>query len=140
MDVATEAETVVAEINRLLDNHTDAEIAELLNAHGMISGEGKRFNRLMVVRIRTNYRLESRYSRLRTRSLLSLEEIAACLDVTPDTIKIWRRAGLLKAHPYDDKGQCLFEPPGQDAPIKYRRQDKTRRKSTASQASVTPPN
>jgi polynucleotide 5'-kinase involved in rRNA processing len=41
-------ETVVTEINRLLDDHTESEIADLLNSKGMISGEGKRFNRTMV--------------------------------------------------------------------------------------------
>jgi DNA invertase Pin-like site-specific DNA recombinase len=131
---------VIAEINRLLDEHTDAEIAELLNRKGMISGEGKRFNRLMVGHIRTDYRLESRYSRLRARGLLSLHKIAERLDVKPDTIKIWRRAGLLRAHRYNDKGQCLFELPGLDAPIKYRHQGKTRGRSASCQASVNPLN
>jgi DNA invertase Pin-like site-specific DNA recombinase len=134
------SETVVAEINRLLDEHTDAEIAELLNSQGMISGEGKRFNRLMIRRLRIHYGLESRYSRLRARGLLRLDEIAASLDVCQDTIKLWRRAGLLRAHRCDDKGQYLFESPGPDAPIKYRRQRKTRGKSVSSQASLNPPN
>ncbi len=132
--------TVVAEINRLLEAHTDAEIAALLNDQGMISGSGKPFNRLMVARIRIRYRLESRYSRLRARGLLSLHDIARHLDVKPDTIKIWRRAGLLRAHPYDDKGQCLFEVPGPDAPIKYRHQRKSRGKSASCQATVNPLN
>jgi hypothetical protein len=86
------------------------------------------------------YRLESRYSRLRARGLLSLHDIARHLDVKPDTIKIWRRAGLLRAHPYDDKGQCLFEVPGPDAPIKYRHQRKSRGKSASCQATVNPLN
>jgi hypothetical protein len=132
--------TVVAEINRLLEAHTDAEIAALLNDQGMISGSGKPFKRLMVARIRIRYRLESRYSRLRARGLLSLHDIARHLDVKPDTIKIWRRAGLLRAHPYDDKGQCLFEVPGPDAPIKYRHQRKSRGKSASCQATVNPLN
>jgi hypothetical protein len=82
---------VVAEINRLLDEHTDGEVAELLNSQGMISGGGKRFNGLKVARIRIGYRLEDRYSRLRARGLLSLHEIAAYLDASPFTIKTWRR-------------------------------------------------
>jgi hypothetical protein len=45
-------EPVVTEINRLLDDHTEGEIAALLNGMGMISGEGKRFNRMMVARVR----------------------------------------------------------------------------------------
>jgi len=117
--------TVVAQIDRLLEEHTD-KITELLNSQGLTSGAGKSFNHPMVNRIRVNYHLKTRYHRLRARGMLSLREIAKCLDVRPDTVKIWRRAGLLVAHRYNDKGQCLFEPPGADAPMKYRHQGKTR--------------
>lgn len=119
---------VVAEIDRLLENHTDGETAELLNRQGLTSGQGKPFHHVMVTRIRLSYDLQSRYDRLRARGLLTLDEIAKCLDVTPTTVKIWRRAGLLVAHRYDDKGQCLFEQPGADAPVKYRHQCKSRGK------------
>lgn len=122
------SEAVVTEINRLLDKHTDAEVADLLNSHGMASGEGKCFNRLMVRRIRIDYGLESRYCRLRNRGLLSLDEIAEALDVCPETIKQWRRAGRLRAHRCDDKGQYLFEPPGRDRPLKYQHGGKIRAK------------
>jgi len=89
--------TVITEINRLLDEHTEGGVAHLLNRQGTISGEGKRFNRTMVARIRSNYGLASRYSRLRARGLLTLHEIAAHLDVSPATTKVRRRAGLLRA-------------------------------------------
>jgi DNA invertase Pin-like site-specific DNA recombinase len=128
--------TVVAEIDRLLEEHTDAEIAELLNSRGLLSGAGKSFNPAMVSRIRVYYRLKSCYQRLRARGMLTLREIATCLDVRPDTAKRWRRAGLLIAHRYNDKGQCLFERPGADAPTKYRHQGKTRGKYARSRANV----
>lgn len=126
--------TVITEIDRLLNEHTEEEIAHLLNSQGMISGEGKRFNRGMVARIRSNYGLASRYSRLRGRGLLTVHEIAAHLDVSPATAKVWRRAGSLRAHRYNDKGQCLFERVGPDAPMKYQWQRNNRVKSTPSKA------
>jgi hypothetical protein len=132
--------TVVAEINRLLNEHTEREIADLLNSRGTVSGEGKRFNRTMVARIRSNYDLQTRYSRLRARGLLTVHEIAARLDVSATTAKIWRRAGLLKAHRYDDKGQCLFEQPGPEAPIKYQYQRRNHVKSVPSEAGLNPLN
>jgi DNA invertase Pin-like site-specific DNA recombinase len=122
---------VVTMIDRLLDEHTEGEIAELLNERGMTSGEGKRFHPMMVARICDSYALKSRYLRLRARGLLEEREIAKRLNVEPCTIKIWRRAGLLVAYRYDDKGQCLFERPGADAPVKYKHQDKTRGKLAA---------
>ena len=116
---------VVAAVDRLLDRHTDAEVAEHLNAAGLTSGEGQRFHRLMVRNIRQGYGLKTRYQRLRERGLLEEREVAALLDVKPLTIKIWRRAGLLAAHAYDDKGSCLYERPDESAPKKYRHQNKT---------------
>ena len=124
--------TVVTEINRLLDNHTEGEIADLLNSKGMISGEGKRFNRTMVARIRSNYDLEARYSRLRARGMLTLAEIAKRLDISAATAKTWRRAGLLRSHRYNDRGENLFEQPGPNTPIKYQYQRKNRANSMAS--------
>lgn len=129
---------VVAEIDRLLADHTDAETAEQLNRQGIRSGEGKAFTRLMVRRIRIDYHLASCYVRLRTRGLLTLHEIARCLDVCPSTVQMWRRAGLLTAHRYDDKGQYLYERPGVDAPIKFRHMGKTLGKSEASKPNTQP--
>jgi DNA invertase Pin-like site-specific DNA recombinase len=121
---------VVSEIDRLLDDHTDAEIAKLLNDRGMTSGEGKRFTRLRVRKVRIAYGLKDRLSRLRARGLLTLDEIAARFNVCSETIKGWRRAGLLRAHRSDDKGQYLFEPPGSDAPIKYKWKMRTKSKAS----------
>jgi DNA invertase Pin-like site-specific DNA recombinase len=123
---------VVSEIDRLLDDHTDAEIAKLLNHRGMTSGDGQRFTHTIVRHIRIRYELKSRFSRLRARGLLVLDEIAARLNVCSQTIQLWKRAGLLRVHRYDDKGGCLFEPPGPDTPIKYKQQGKTRTKSNPS--------
>jgi DNA invertase Pin-like site-specific DNA recombinase len=123
---------VVTTIDRLLDDHTDREIAELLNERGLTSGDGRRFHPTMVARIRVAHGLKNRYLRLRARGLLDEREIAKRLHVKRCTIKIWRRAGLLAAHRFDDRGQCLFERPGADAPVKYKHQDKTRGRVAAS--------
>jgi DNA invertase Pin-like site-specific DNA recombinase len=131
---------VVAAIDALLDGHTDGETAETLNRQGLTSGEGLRFRRATVTRIRLSYALPSRYERLRARGLLTLAEIAKRLEVTPDTAKVWRRAGLLVAHRYNDRGECLFEPPGPDAPVKFQHQGKLRGRSAASTPNSSPSN
>lgn len=117
---------VVAEIDRLLEGHTDHETAELLNASGMRSGEGLPFRRLMVRRIRIDYGLKTQYERLRARGLLSATEIARYLKVCTATIADWRRAGLLKAFQYNDNGQYLYERPGVDAPRRFAHKNKAR--------------
>ena len=111
---------VVAEIDRLLDSHTEARIAAILNERGFETGTGKTFSNWTVWRLRTRYKLRSRYDRLRTAGMLDKVELGKRLGVSPETIKIWRRAGLLKAHPFSDKDEYLYEPPGADVPQRYK--------------------
>ena len=98
---------VVAEIDALLDQHTEGQIADLLNQRGRVSGESLPLHVKMVQRIRRDYHLETRYERLRKAGMLTLCEIANMLGVTDQTAKIWRRRGLLSAHAYNDKNECL---------------------------------
>jgi DNA invertase Pin-like site-specific DNA recombinase len=111
--------SLVAEIDHLLDAHTDADIATILNERGLTSGQGQPFNPGIIYHLRADYDLKSRYDRLRARNFLTVDEMAQRLDVTTHTIKVWRRAGLLLAHRYNDKEQYLYEPPGVDAPSKF---------------------
>jgi DNA invertase Pin-like site-specific DNA recombinase len=107
---------VVEEIDRLLNDHTTMQIAAILNARGVTSGAGAAFHARLVARLTRNYHLKPRYERLRERGLLTLEEMADKLQVTSHTVKIWLRHGLLRGHAYSDKNECLYEPPGGDAP------------------------
>lgn len=109
---------VVAEIDALLDNHTDDQIARILNHRGQVSGAGLAFHAIMVQRLRRDHGLKARYDRLREAGMLTVEEIAKILGVSTHTVKIWRRRGLLLAHAYNDKNACLYEHPGDDPPIK----------------------
>ena len=44
--------------------------------------------------------------------------MAKCLEMIPQTVRNWGRLGLLLAYPYNDKNQCLYEPPNDKAPTK----------------------
>jgi hypothetical protein len=110
---------VVAEIDRLIDAHTDAEIATILRKRGVRTYEGTVPHRLMIRRIRIEYGLKSRFDRLRAAGMLTRHEVAKVLGVAVATIKAWRTNGWLHALAYDDKGGYLFERPGKDAPKKY---------------------
>lgn len=118
---------VVEEINRLLDHHTDGQIAMILNEKGMRSGEGVPFHSRIISRIRKAYGLKSRYNRLREAGMLTLQEIAKKLAVSTETLKAWRRHGLVQGHAYNGKKQCLFEPPGLNPPVKAQGQKLTER-------------
>ena len=109
---------VVAEIDRLLDHYTENEIAGILHKRGIPSGEGKPFNSRAVARVRRNYQLKSRYDRLREKGLLTIEEMADRLNLSPLWVRAWGAKGLLKAYPVNDKNICLYEDPGPDPPRK----------------------
>lgn len=66
------------------------------------------------------YSLRSRHDRLRAAGMLTLAEIATTLGVSTATVKVWRQDGLLKAHAFSDKPEHLYEPPGADAPARYK--------------------
>ena len=108
----------VAAVDELLDHHTHAQIADILNTRGMVSGEGRPFHHLIIMRIRDHYQLRTREQRLRDAGLLTLTEIAALLSVSTGTVKAWHHAGLITGHPYNDKGQCLYPPPGPNPPTR----------------------
>ena len=108
----------MAKIDRLLDSHTDGQVASLLNDRGHISSEGKPFNRVMILKIRRKYNLKSRYQRLRGAGLMTLPEIADGLHVHEKTINTWRDQGLLLAVPFNDKNEYLYPNPGENAPVK----------------------
>jgi hypothetical protein len=109
---------IVAKIDRLLDSHTDGQIASILNDRGHVSGEGKAFNRFIVQKIRRKYNLASRYQRLRDAGLLTIQEVADMLHVHEQTIKTWRDHGLLLAVTFNDKNECLYPHPGPNSPVK----------------------
>jgi DNA invertase Pin-like site-specific DNA recombinase len=107
--------SVVAEIDRLLDDHTKREVAEILNQRGCRSGEGLQFNRLIIKNICVKHRLASREERLQ---------------------KIWRWqvAGRLRAHRCNDKNEFLFEPPTPDDECNLRRRGRAPRRAPTKHA------
>ena len=111
---------IVAQIDRLLDQCTDGEIAAQLNQQGLRSGKGGRFRRITIENIRRSYGLKSRYDRLRETGMLAVREIASRLEITTNTAHTWRELGILKAQPYNDKRQYLFEPLSGPKPIAWR--------------------
>lgn len=104
---------VVAEIDRLLNDHTDGEVADILNARGLRPGVADRFTHFIIYHVRRKYRLEDRFTRLRRQGLLTLAEMAAALGVHPRTVKTHQSQGRLASVVYNDKGQRLYVPPGE---------------------------
>ena len=123
----TKASTI-AEIDKLLDHHTCAEIAAILRSRGLANGEGRPFNPAMVQRVIRTYRLRSRRQRLLDTGLIPLTQMAQLLGVSASTVKIWYHAGIVSGQRYNDKDQVLYNPPGPNPPTVHqgRRHDTVR--------------
>ena len=105
-------------MRELLAEHTDREIAAVLNERGFSSGTGKPFTPCIVGKIRRKYGLKNRYDRLRERGMLTVGEMANLLGVSTSCVAIWRARGVLNAQAYNDKNERLYEHPGEDPPRK----------------------
>jgi DNA invertase Pin-like site-specific DNA recombinase len=114
------ASDIVAQIDRLLDQYTEGEIAAQLNQQGLRSGKGGRFQGRSIAHIRRAYRLKSRYDRLRETGMLTVKEMARHLGIATHTAHTWRELGILKGLPYNDKKQYLFEPFSGPKPVTWR--------------------
>jgi hypothetical protein len=105
----TPADTL-AKIDQLLDFHTDAEIAEKLNAQGQRTYAGLPFQANHVSQLRRKHGLKDRFTRLREAGLLTVEELAETYGVKPQTIWRWYHHGLIQGECYNDRGSRLFRP------------------------------
>ena len=94
---------IVAEIDRLLNDHTEGEVADILNRRGCRTAHGLAFTQNLVKATRHHRGLKSRYERLRDRGLLTAREAGERLAVSEDTVHAWHKAGLLRADTYGDK-------------------------------------
>ncbi len=101
---------VVAEIDKLLEQHCDREVAEILNQQGRRTWQNAPFNVKKIAHIRQAFNLQCRYNRLRAKGLLTAKEMSVQHGVTTTTINLWAREGRLRKHRYDNARRCLYEP------------------------------
>ena len=112
VELRTTDAKVVEEIDRLIDTYTDAEIADLFNERGVRTVVTTPWTAARVGGLRHAYQLTDRRSRLLAQGLLSAADVAARYGVVVSTVHLWRRRGLLRAHPVNDKGDSLRDPAG----------------------------
>lgn len=124
---------VIRTVDNLLNEQTDQEAADILNQYNLLPGKGGTFTGRIVGNLRRAYEMKSYYERLREAGMLTVKEMAEILGVNGDRVKIWHKAGLLHGYVCNDRGVCLFDPPGPDAPTKIqgRKLSKRRRFPTS---------
>lgn len=116
---------VIELVDKLLDDHIYAEIADILNQKGIRPGgsarQGQadaRFTDLRVAYLVHHYGLRPRFDRLRGRGMLTTAEVTARLGICGSTLKRWVEHGLVTRHAYSGQAY-LYEKPGTNPPIKH---------------------
>ena len=115
---------VVQLVDTLLDNHIYPEIADILNDRGIRPGGSARrgqadarFTALRVAYLANEYRLRSRYDRLRDQGLLTRQEAATRLGICESTLIRWVEHGLVTRRAYNAHAY-LYEALGSNPPLK----------------------
>jgi hypothetical protein len=116
---------VIELVDKLLDHHVHAEIADILNHKGMRPGGSARpgqadarFTDLRVAYLVHRYGLRSRYDRLRDQGMLTKTELAARLGICESTLTRWVEHGLVTRHACSGQAY-LYEAPGPNPPVKH---------------------
>jgi hypothetical protein len=99
---------IVQLVDKLLDDHIYAEIADILNERGLRPGGSARpersqtrFTALRVACLVHRYAVRSRYDRLRDRGMLMAAEAAARLGIHEATVVRWAEHGMIARHAYN---------------------------------------
>jgi hypothetical protein len=106
-------EPVRRQIDALLDEYTDAQVARILNERGLCTGAGDAFDTASVQWVRYTTKLKSLKERLLQTGMITKRQICARLGVSRTTISKLRTQGRLKARICNDHGEWLYWPPDQ---------------------------
>lgn len=99
---------VVQQIDQLLDDHTEAQVARLLTERGMTTSHGNPFRPENVAYLRTANGLRHRRVRLRERGFRPLCEVAALLGVPMREVKRRARDGEIEVIAISDRNDLLY--------------------------------
>jgi len=136
---------VVELVDKLLEQHTCGEIADLLNEKGLRPGGSVRpgrdqvcFTALSVYYLTHRYKLRSRYDRLRDQGMLTKAEMALRLNIHETTLTRWVSHGLILKHAYNAHAY-LYEQPSGPLPTKHcSRWDRLEDRRKANHTTVEP--
>jgi hypothetical protein len=102
---------VRAQIDALLDEYTDAQVAHLLNERGLRTGAGEAFDSASVQWVRFSAKLKNLKERLLEAGMLTRRQICGTLGISRTELGRWRQQGRVKARICNDHGEWLYWPP-----------------------------
>ncbi len=109
---ATHAD-VRQQIDALLDEYSDAQVAHMLNERGLRTGAGDAFDAAAVQWVRFSAKLPSLKQRLMAAGMLTTRQLGELLGLKRTTIGRWRRQGLIEGRICNELGEWLYLPPTQ---------------------------
>lgn len=113
-EMFTTSADVIEKINFMLNDHTDAQIANQLNEQSFAPGRGLKFSANIIKNIRRTYGLKSLMQRLRDTGYVTVKAMASMLELSTVSIRQWCKQGRLRGRIYNDKGEYLYEPLNED--------------------------
>jgi hypothetical protein len=96
------------EIDALLDDYTDAQVANIMNERRLRTGVGDPFDRAAVQWVRFSAKLKSLRQRLLDAGMLTGKQMAAALGISRSTVGERRRQGRLVGRICNGKGEWLY--------------------------------
>ena len=104
-------EDVRRQIDELLDEYTDAQVAHVINQRGLRTGAGEAFGQQSIHWVRFAHKLKSLKQRLLEAGWLTGKQMASRSGVGRTTLGRWRLKGRIKARICNDQGEWLYWPP-----------------------------
>jgi hypothetical protein len=101
------------QIDALLGEYTDAQVARVLNERAVHTGAGDAFDGDSVKWVRFTHRLKSLKQRLLESGWRTRRQMSSRLGVARSTLGRWRHAGRIKARLCNDNGEWLYWPSSQ---------------------------
>jgi hypothetical protein len=115
---------VVDLIAELLENHTDAQVVDLLNERGCVTGADDKFSIESLRWIRYSGGLKSYKKRLMEKGMITPKETVTRFGISCSTLDLWRNKGFLRSCKCNDKGDWLYYLPSDEDVNKMKTQDR----------------
>ncbi len=102
--------TVLRQLDALLDEFDDAQVAQVLNERGHNTGAGDAFDAVSVQWVRFSHKLKSLKERLLDAGWLTGKQAEAKFAVGRTTLQRWRKTGRIRARICRAGGEWLYWP------------------------------
>jgi DNA invertase Pin-like site-specific DNA recombinase len=115
---------VVDLIDELLEHHTDAQVVDLLNERGCVTGADDKFSIESLRWIRYSGGLKSYKKRLMEKGMITPKETVTRIGISYSTLDLWRNKSFLRSCKCNDKGDWLYYLPSDEDINKMKKRDR----------------